>query len=283
MIAKLIVWDRDRPAALRRLARALAACEIAGLTTNVAFLGRVAAHPAFAAGDIDTGFIARHREALVPPPAPLSDRVLGLAALGLLLDRRRQAEAAARASGDPYSPWNLSNGWRLNDDAYHVMRLREGGQEIRLPVHFRRDGFVLDLPGGAVPARGTLDADGRLVADLGGTVSRATVLRSGDDVIVFAEGETHRLSVYNPMRAAGAVDAVGGRLTAPMPGKVVAVKTAAGTRVTRGTALIVLEAMKMEHTITAPADGVVEAVRFSAGEQVDEGAELVAFKPDAPE
>ena len=282
MIAKLIVWDRDRPAALRRLSQALAACEIAGLTTNVAFLGRVASHPAFAAGEIDTGFIARHRAGLIPAPSPLGARVLAMAALGLLLERQREAEAAARASTDPYSPWHLSNGWRLNDDAYHVVRLREGGTEIALPVHFRRDGFVLDLPGGPVAARGSLDADGRLTADIGGVVSHGTVLRSGDDVIVFADGENHRLAIYNPMRAAATADAGGGRLTAPMPGKVVSVKAEPGARVARGTPLMVLEAMKMEHTIAAPADGVVEAIRFHAGEQVDEGAELVAFKADEP-
>ncbi len=280
MIAKLIVWDRDRPAALRRLSQALAACEIAGLTTNVAFLGRVAAHPAFAAGEIDTGFIPRHRTALAPPEEPVSDRVLGFAALGLLLDRQRQAEAAARASADPYSPWNLSNGWRLNDEAYHVMRLRAGGAEIALPVHFRRDGIILDLPGGPVAARGSLDADGGLVAEIGGAVSRATVLCKDDEVIVFAGGESHRLAVFNPMRTAAAAEGGDGRLTAPMPGKIVAVKAAAGAKVARGAALVVLEAMKMEHTIAAPADGVVEAVCFAAGEQVDEGAELVVFKAD---
>ncbi|HEX2115576.1 MAG TPA: acetyl/propionyl/methylcrotonyl-CoA carboxylase subunit alpha [Alphaproteobacteria bacterium] len=279
MIAKLIVWDRDRGAALRRLAEALAGCEIVGLTTNVAFLRRVALHPAFAAGEVDTGFIARHRAELVPEPSPLSDQLLGLAALGILLARQREAKAQARASADPHSPWHHATGWRLNDDAYHVLRLRDGSRDIALTAHFRRDGFVLDLPGGSVSARGTLDAHGRLIADIGGAVMRATIVRQGDDVVVLADGESRRLILFNPMQTAAGAEG-GGRLTAPMPGKVVAVKSEAGARVKRGTPLLVLEAMKMEHTIAAPADGVVESIRYRAGEQVDEGAELVAFKAD---
>jgi 3-methylcrotonyl-CoA carboxylase alpha subunit len=281
MIAKLIVWDRDRTAALHRLAEALAACEIVGLTTNVAFLRRVVLHPAFAAGDVDTGFIARHRAELVPEPTPISDRMLGLVALGILLLRQRHAAEQARASADPYSPWHLATGWRLNDDAYHVLRLKKGGREITLTAHFRRDGFVLDLPGGSVPARGTLDGEGRLSAELGGVSLRATIVEQGDDIVVFADGESRRLSQFNPMHAAEAAEGGGGRLTAPMPGKVVAVKTEAGARVRRGAPLLVLEAMKMEHTIAAPADGVVEAIHYRAGDQVDEGTELVTFKADA--
>jgi 3-methylcrotonyl-CoA carboxylase alpha subunit len=279
MIAKLVVWDRDRKAALQRLADALAGCEIVGLTTNVSFLRRVARHRAFAAGDIDTGFIARHRADLVPESAPLPDRMLGLAALGWLLGRQQETKEAAGASQDPYSPWHLSTGWRLNDDAYHVLRLRDGKTDVALTVHFRGDGFVLDLPGGPAPARGTLAPDGRLTADIGGDVSRATVVRQGDDIVVFADGESRRLTLFNPMQTAEAAQGGGGRLTAPMPGKVIAVKSEAGAKVKRGTPLLVLEAMKMEHTITAPADGVVEAIRYQAGDQVDEGAELVAFKP----
>ncbi|HEX6980532.1 MAG TPA: acetyl/propionyl/methylcrotonyl-CoA carboxylase subunit alpha [Alphaproteobacteria bacterium] len=279
MIAKLIVWDRDRPAAVHRLRRALAECEISGVATNRAFLAAVAAHPAFAAGEVDTGFIARHRETLVPEPAPASDHVLALATLGLILEQERAAQAAARHSGDPYGPWNLSNGWRLNDDAHHVLRLRDGSRDVAVTAHFRRRGFVLDLPGGAMSAHGVLAEDGTLGADVGGRRVTARIVRSGDEVTVFVEGQAHRLVVHNPLHAAAAAETVDNRLTAPMPGKVVAIKTTPGAKVARGAPLMVLEAMKMEHTIIAPADGVVEKIRFAVGEQVDEGAELVSFTP----
>jgi 3-methylcrotonyl-CoA carboxylase alpha subunit len=280
MIAKLIVWDHDRPAALQRLQGALAATEVAGLTTNLAFLSAVAVHPAYGAGEIDTGFIGRHRGDLVVEHRPASDRVLALATLAVLLGRQRDAAADGKASADPYSPWHLATGWRLNDDAHHVLRLRDGAAELAVTAHFRRGGFTLDLPGGPLAVRGDLNGEGKLAADLGGVRVEATVLRHGDELTVLAEGHSHRLLVHNPIAEAGETAAGGGKLTAPMPGKIVAVKVAQGAKVKRGAPLLVLEAMKMEHTITAPADGTVEGLRFAAGDQVEEGVELIGFKPD---
>src|SRR5262249_30242061 len=117
LIAKLICWDADRGAALRRLRSALADCQDAGVSTNLALLAAVSAHPVFAAADgdpgcVDTGFIARHREQLIPEPQPAPDRVLALAVLSELMVIDEAARAAARASSDPFSPWNLRDGWR---------------------------------------------------------------------------------------------------------------------------------------------------------------------------
>jgi 3-methylcrotonyl-CoA carboxylase alpha subunit len=279
MIAKLIVWDRDRDAALARLREALRRCEIVGLASNLAFLSALAAHPAFAAAELDTGFIGRHLKTLVPPPQPASERVLALAVLALMLQRQGEAASAAQTSPDPHSPWHRANGWRLNDDAWHILRLHDpAAAEMALTVHFRRGGFAIDLPSGALAVRGTIDENGRLHADLGGARIVASVIRRHDELTVIADGAGHVLHVVNPIAAAesGAVDT--GRLTAPMPGKIVAIRVAAGQAVKRGMPLLVLEAMKMEHTITAPADGVVERVRYAVGDQVDEGAELVGFK-----
>jgi 3-methylcrotonyl-CoA carboxylase alpha subunit len=278
MIAKLIVWDADRAAAVRRLSGALAQCEIAGCNNNVDFLAALAAHPAFAAAQVDTGFIARHRADLVHAPEPASDRVLALAALGELLARRRDAEAAT--SADPYSPWNLVSGWRLNGDSFHVVPLRDGDRGVAVTAHFRGRGFALDLPGGAMAAQGELEG-GRLTAELGGDRLSAGFVRLGDDITIFLNGRSHRLTLVDPLASAGAVEVADGRLAAPMPGRIVAVRVAAGEKVKRGAPLVVLEAMKMEHTIVAPADGTVEEVRCAAGEQVAEGARLVEFKADA--
>jgi 3-methylcrotonyl-CoA carboxylase alpha subunit len=172
-----------------------------------------------------------------------------------------------------------ATGWRLNDDAYHILRLREAvHEEIALTVHFRGDGFVIDLPDGALAARGTLETDGRLHADLDGVRLSAAIVRRGDELTVIVDGANHVFTVVNPMAAVASEAAEAGRLTAPMPGKIVAVRVTPGQEVKRGAPLLVLEAMKMEHTITAPADGIVDRVRFAVGEQVDEGAELVVFK-----
>jgi 3-methylcrotonyl-CoA carboxylase alpha subunit len=281
LIAKLIVHGPDRGAAVQRLRDALAQCAIVGPATNLGFLSTLAAHPAFAAADIDTGFIGRHMDQLVPAPQPAGDRVLAIAALAVMLQQREDTAAESRRSGDPFSPWGAMNGWRLGEDARHVLRLRDPARAdpIALTVHLRRRDFGIDLPGGAVAARGTLGPDGRLSAEIDRTALGATIVRRGDELTVFHDGASHVLTLVNPMADMDAKAADTGRLTAPMPGKIVAVRVEAGAKVKRGTPLLVLEAMKMEHTIAAPADGTVERVCFAAGAQVNEGAELVVFKP----
>jgi len=278
MIAKLIVWDHDREAARHRLAAALSETEIVGLTTNRGFLATLAAHPAFAAAEVDTGFIARHRDDLVPAAAGAPAFVTGLAASGVILSRQVDAAGHAGRSSDPHSPWHLATGWRLNDDGHHVVRLRDAvAGETPVTLHFRRSGIELDLPGGSVTACGTLH-EGRLDVVLGGVLHHATFLHRGDELTLVVAGHNHTLMLANPLAEAGDSAAGSGGLTAPMPGKIVALRVEPGAAVKRGAPLLVLEAMKMEHTIAAPADGVVERLRYKVGDQVEEGAELVSFK-----
>ncbi|MFM2045489.1 MAG: methylcrotonoyl-CoA carboxylase subunit alpha [Pseudomonadota bacterium] len=299
MIAKLIVWDRDRPAAVRRLRRALAGTEIAGLNANVGFLAAMAAHPAFLAADLDTRFIERHQADLLPAPQPPADRTIALAALGLLLDRRRAVAQAAAATADPHSPWARSDGWRLNDVAQETITLRdpgEGGAECPVKLTYAKDGwhFHLDTAAGnlgegarEIVARGTLSADGVLTAELDGGRSSAGWVHhdgaQGAEITLFLTGAggrhgTHRFLLVDPLAGASADAGAAGRLTAPMPGKVIAVHVADGAVVEKGQPLLVLEAMKMEHTIKAPAAGTVTKVRFQVGDQVPDGAELVGFE-----
>jgi 3-methylcrotonyl-CoA carboxylase alpha subunit len=279
MIAKLVVWDVDRPSAVRRLRAALADYQAVGVTTNLAFLGAVAAHPAYAAGELDTRFIERHRAELVCARAPAGDAVLALAALDVLLGRAAEAEEAARASHDPYSPWHRTDGWRLDTDHHHELPFVDGGEVVRVVAHYRRDGFLLDLPAGPVEVRGERSGGGELLAELGGARVRATVVGNGDDLVVITGGRAHRLTVPDPDSAAEG-DAGGGRLTAPMPGKVVAIMVERGARVKKGTPLVVLEAMKMEHTVTSPRDGRVAEIHFGLHALVSEGAELLALEPE---
>ena len=269
-----------RRAALRRLGSALAACEIAGCTNNVAFLAALAAHPAFAAEEIDTGFIARHRADLLPAAQPASDGELALATLGVLLVRRRTAEASAATSADRYSPWSRTDGWRLNGGSFDVVYLRDGERSVAITAHHCGDAFVFDLPTGPLPAGGEFTDDGRLCADLGGARLAAGFAQIGDQITIFCEGRSRRLAVVDPLASASSDTAADGRLVAPMPGRIVAVRVKKGERVKRGTPLVVLEAMKMEHTLVAPADGAIEELRCAVGEQVSEGARLVEFKAE---
>ena len=283
MIAKLIVWDVDRRSAIRRLGIALAATQIAGLTTNIGLLLAVARHPAFIGGKADTGFIERYRDELLPPPQPASDAVLALAALAVVLAQARSAASRAARSSDPYSPWHRGDGWRLNDDAYTELKFTDGDNEAAVTVHYRSGFYLLDLPGGSVDASGVLDPDGGLTAEIAGAVCRASVVRMGRELTIFTEEGSHVLGVVDILAGVADHDIVGGSLMAPMPGKIIAVNVKPGAAVTRGQALLVLEAMKMEHTIAAPADGIVTQIHFKLGEQVDEGCELIAFEADGEE
>ncbi|MDX1606051.1 MAG: biotin carboxylase N-terminal domain-containing protein, partial [Candidatus Competibacterales bacterium] len=147
LLAKLIVHDRDRAAALRRLRTALAACGVVGVTSNLAFLQAIADHPAFADDLPDTGFVERHLEALLPAPQPAPDTVLALAALGELLHIDAAAQAAAAHDPDPWSPWHATDGWRLNDDNHHSLHFQDGTQTRTVVAHYRPGHFLLELPG----------------------------------------------------------------------------------------------------------------------------------------
>ena len=284
MIAKVITWDVDRAAALRRLRGALAGYELAGLKTNVAFLLGVASHPAFAgAGEdtstLDTGLIERHRHDLFAEPEPASDTVLALAALYELLQIAARAEGAAANSEDRYSPWNRADGWRLNEDNHHEFVFSDNGQRVSVTAHYRNVGFLLELPNTEVFARAQQDDDNRIVADLDGARINATVVRNGEEALtVFASGACHRLERERPTSVDD--EQPGGLLVSPLPGNVAQVLVEEGQQVRKGQALMIVEAMKMEHTISAPHAGLVARIYFSAGEQVAEGTQLLAMEDE---
>ncbi len=278
MIAKLIVWDQDRTSAVRRLQQALADYQVVGVTTNLRFLASVAKHPAFVAAELDTGFIERHRGDLFPAAEPASDDVLALAALDVLLRRSHEADRGATLPLDPCSPWLLTDGWRLNSDNHHTLTFHQGETTIEVVAHYRSECYLLELPGGPLQVCGELDGQGDLLANLGGRRARATAVRRGNELTILFQGRSHCLQLDDPYLLTDEQEGTGGSLTAPMPGKVISVMVEAGAEVKQGSPLMILEAMKMEHTITAPGDGRVTALHFEAGALVNEGEELLAFE-----
>ena len=271
MIAKLIVWDRDRLAAVRRLSLALSEYEVVGVQTNLGLLRRIAAHPAFGTAELDTGFIGRHGAELLPARVPAPAVALAAAAMDVLRDRAAATAATAARSQDPFSPWNLATAWRMNGDGYQDLLLAEGDVVHAVRAHPRADGSVrLDLPGGGV------EADG---ATVDGVRHVIPVIRDGDVVTAILDGTNHAFALVDPL-APALVDTAGGdRLMAPMPGRVVDVLVRPGDTVARGDVLLVLEAMKVQMRLSAPRAGVVDAVRAAPGDLVDDGAELVSFAP----
>jgi 3-methylcrotonyl-CoA carboxylase alpha subunit len=285
MIAKVIAWGEDRTAALARLRRALAETAALGVVTNRDFLARVAAHPEFAAGEIDTGFIERHRAVLLPPHCPASNAVLAAAALSRLLAREAAAKEATARSGDRFSPWARVDGWRLNGVGHQEMLFRDGAEERKVTATARTgDWLLLQIGEQPLLVGGEYRADGMLPLVLDGVRRHVTVLDHGLETAVFLDGESWRLVEIDPLAPSAGEDPTAGRLTAPMPGRVTQLMVEPGSRVRRGEPLITIEAMKMEHTVAAPADGVVEAVRFAVGDLVEEGAELIALAaPQSPQ
>ncbi|HET7033869.1 MAG TPA: biotin carboxylase N-terminal domain-containing protein, partial [Casimicrobiaceae bacterium] len=275
MIAKLIVHGADRTAALARMREALAEYEIVGVATNVAFLRRVVAHDAFATGNVDTGLIGRNHAALFPPRPAASREALLAAALAEVQALAAERACAARASGDPRSPWHAVDPWWPNSNAHAISLILADG-DTRHSIVLRRDGDAWRVALGdvEVPAR-VAERDGRLVIVTPESESLATVVRDGDLRHVFSRDGRATLTLIDPLAHAGVEEAHGGHLTAPMSGLVVAVMVNAGEKVAKGAPLMILEAMKMEHTIAAPAAGTVKAVNFAAGDRVKEGADLV--------
>ena len=283
MIAKMIVHDRDRASALRRMAALMSETEVVGVTTNSALLKALCSHPAFVGGEIDTGFIERHRAELFPKPEPSADRVFAIATLARIVEWH---EAATPSPGDPHSPWSEQNGFRLMDDGHDEIRWKDGEREVTVIARRLRGGALhLGLPGGAVEARADRLDGGRLAVTLAGDSFEARVVRraaidGGADYTVFAGGESRRLRLVDPLDVTQyeSMAADAGAVRSPLPGKIIDLRVKAGDKVARGQPLLVLEAMKMEHTLTAPADGTVKSVRYAVGEQVAEGAELVEFE-----
>ncbi len=276
MIAKIIVWGEDRDKALAHLRHALARTEVAGLATNLAFLQRLARHPAFAAGKIDTGFIARHRAALVPAAAPAAVPDLVFAALGILAARRERENRAGRDGGDAASPWRTGGGWRLNLPYSESQSFVDAtGAQHDVTIVTCGAGYRLAIGEHEVPAHIESYEDGWLRAEIDGHVREASVLVGVDELCVIHGGETVRLRRLSA-RFDPEEDAAGpGAVTAPMPGKVLDLLVTEGAEVERGTPLLVLEAMKMEHTLTAPRAGTVASLAAAVGAQVEEGTVLV--------
>ncbi|QOY94512.1 acetyl/propionyl/methylcrotonyl-CoA carboxylase subunit alpha [Massilia sp. UMI-21] len=275
MIAKLIVWGADRTQALARLSQALAEFQIVGLATNIAFLKRLVEGEAFSSADLDTGLIDRHGEALFPPPCAAPLGALALAALAL------SRGETVRGAVNPADPWAQARGWRMNSAYRRVLSFADefsGEQGYQVGLTYGAHGWEIDADGERQSLELVRHEGAELSIRLGETSLHGSVRRDGELFHVFTGGRHYTLAYNDPMAHAGELEAAGGRLTAPMPGKVVAVLASSGKEVKKGEPLVIMEAMKMEHTISAPSDGLVEEVLYQVGDQVADGAPLLAFK-----
>lgn len=280
MIAKLIVHGADRDQARARMLQALAQTQAVGVQTNVAFLSRLMRDSAFAAADLDTGLIERQRATLLPEPTPADAATLALATAAVLASQG-QAQSAPRAAA-PADPWDTRDGWRLGGRYQRALQWIDNGETRHVSVARQGADWTLDSGDGAQPfawrAEAATGPARTLRITLDGRERAGTVVLHADKAHVFGDGGARVLDLYDPLAHAQDTQGDhGGGLTAPMPGKIISIAVKAGDSVTKGQPLLVMEAMKMEHTISAPADGKVEELFYAVGDQVTEGAELVAI------
>ena len=281
IIAKLIVRGAGRAEALQRFRTALSQFEVRGVSTNIAFLLAAVSHKAFAEAKIDTEWIDREGAGVIPGNAPATSDAAAVAALYALRERPGGPWLARQTKG---SPWEAARAWRLNGPAREQLLFHDGPGDdrgdVEVGVEHADGGVRLTLADGDLTVTGgaNLRSGGEVTLD--GRVIEATVYAEGNILTVILPGETARLTLVDPVGLAAAQEQGGGAVTAPMPGKVVQVMGERGAKVKRGAPLMVVEAMKMEHTITAPADGAVAAFHYQVGDFVEDGAVLLDFDLD---
>lgn len=276
MIAKLIVYGDDRDQARARMLQALSQTQAAGVHTNVGFLRRLMQDDAFASADLDTGLIERRRATLLPELEPASKQALAFAAVAVLSQRA--------IDGANKDPWSDESGWRVSGLAARQIHFLDGDTRRTVLITGRAQARDFEIDGERFAVSWQIHAQNDLPAIrvsmlTGDRRLVANIVTDGDVIDVFESDAHTSLLVFDPLVHADDSDSndVGG-LTAPMPGKIIAVHVSAGEKVKQGQALLVMEAMKMEHTISATAEGVVTEVFFAVGDQVAEGVALLSLE-----
>lgn len=285
MIAKLIVWDENREKALQRLAKALSEYRINGVTTNIDFLYNLATSKPFVEADIDTGFIEKNNDLIFHNNEKSLANELPIAALFLILSKENNAKQQAQKSNDPNSPWYIADAWRLNEANLHTLVLAHNDIEYTITVEQKRKGndayYSINVNGEKFDCQGeiltTSNSNDTIVATINGHRSQTTFNQSENIISLYRTNGVFNFTHVLPDCGQNEDDDNHGGLAAPMNGTMVGVLVEAGQQVTKDQPLVIMEAMKMEHTIKAPSDGTIDEVFFKEGDMVDGGAELLAF------
>ncbi len=275
MIAKVIATGNSRLEALNALAVALADSRIAGATTNLQFLQALCAHDVFRKGGMDTGLIDRELDSLIKEP--VADIAAKSVAALVQLNRL--------STGDASSPWSSCRNYRHWGDATQRALISYKGENVSATVVENAQGLSVtigrkDCPVKVLSGRATSQKSGEAALQFAADRCDVAWALHGNAMTVFVRGEIHEFGVIDPLAVGSGDDAGGDTVLSPMPGLVRVVSAIAGQSVNTGDALLVLEAMKMEHTLRAPRDGVIAEVLTSEGEQVEAGSVMIALEPE---
>lgn len=278
MIAKLIVYGNDRDQAIARMLNALEQVRAVGVHTNISFLHRLVSDESFVSADLDTGLIERRHHALFPSDQPISLNILATAVAALLAD---QGISSGNSNGKATNidPWSVNDSWRVSGSVKRTITLREGDNQHQVMLTLSGKKWLLESELGA--AEFSWECDNKEVTvQLDSQRYTASTAMVDHSIYVFERGVVYVFNTQIPgLYGDDESDAHQGGLTAPMPGKIISIDVNSGDQVEAGQRLLVMEAMKMEHTISAPYSGVVTELFFEVGDQVVDGAELIALEP----
>jgi 3-methylcrotonyl-CoA carboxylase alpha subunit len=272
MIAKLIVHGATREQALARMDEALAKTHIVGLNTNVQFLRYVVRSDSFAQANLDTGLIPREEAALFNQEPVGVELAVAASVVHTLHAESVNTEAGRFGWSDP---WNKRDGWQSHGIHTRAFEFEFHGEKIAAELRYLHDGTKHLSVGEASASLSYSHTEAGFDIGFSQYGVIAKTYKNSDVVSIFTTKGATQIIAIDMLEHAGETHEEGGRLTAPMPGKVVSFSVKAGDKVVKGQALAVMDAMKMEHTIASPADGVVQELLYLPGDQVVEGAELL--------
>ena len=282
MIAKLVVWGENRYSALSRLRGALADYQIVGFSTNIDFTANIIASQAFEAAELSTHFIDDHLAELLTSRHDISDEDVIVAALFDISKQMAEAQYVAQDSNQSNSPWHNLNGWRNNLANSHVctyLRPQKDNDENTLStaeVHFEEDHFVVELNDQTYVASCCLDGN-HFSVQLPNKQLNMTIVEVGDELYLLSHARQVRLQRAQ-IDFGGSEENQRDKLVAPMHGSIISIDCQVGDHIQAGQSLMIMEAMKMEHSIQASTSGEVTEIIFQVGELVEEGDELVRIE-----
>jgi 3-methylcrotonyl-CoA carboxylase alpha subunit len=274
MLAKLIVWDETRKAAIKRLQRTLNAYQLVGLHTNITYLNKIISHPDFIAGKVNTHFIQNHEQSLLELP-PVDNNLLAL--ISFFYAKYTAQKQQQRNSNDQTSPWLQQQAWRANHACNHTVTFTLNDNAYHIPICYQKQQLQITLDGKQSVIHGHIDAHGKVNIEYQQQRLQATCQLVTQTLYIFTSYGQYRAQLIAENDFSASVITTGNHLHAPMPGAIIAINTTVDAQVKAGDALIVMEAMKMEHTIYAPNDGQIAEIFYPVGAQVMEGAELITL------